>query len=41
MTSFIAARGSGRSTRFIPAIPAAWSDTTIAFMGIASPGSLV
>src|SRR6516164_9235628 len=28
--------GSGRSTSFIPAIPAAWSITTIAFMGIVS-----
>ena len=26
-----AARGSGRSTSFIPAVPAAWSVTTIAF----------
>src|SRR5207253_3108646 len=32
MTSFIAAGGSGRSTSFIPAVPAAWSVTTIAFM---------
>src|SRR4030088_231083 len=32
MTSFIAACGSGRSTSFIPAVPAAWSVTTIAFM---------
>src|SRR6266516_4986222 len=32
MTSFIAAGGSGRSTSFIPAVPAAWSGTTIAFM---------
>src|SRR4051794_24245457 len=31
MTSFIAACGSGRSTSFIPAVPAAWSVTTIAF----------
>src|SRR3954467_9595982 len=36
MTSFIAACGSGRSTSFIPAVPAAWSVTTIAFMGILS-----
>src|SRR5215469_8655752 len=34
MTSFIAAGGSGRSTSVIPAVPAAWSVTTIAFMGI-------
>src|SRR5262245_43989961 len=34
MTSFIAAGGAGRSTSFIPAVPAAWSVTTIAFMGI-------
>jgi hypothetical protein len=32
MTSFIAAGGSGRSTSFIPAGPAAWSVTTIAFI---------
>src|SRR5262249_5235180 len=32
MMSFIAARGSGRSTSFIPAVPAAWSVTTIAFI---------
>src|SRR5438128_2136825 len=32
MTSFIAARGSGRSTSLIPAVPAAWSVTTIAFI---------
>jgi hypothetical protein len=32
MTSFIAARGSGRSTSFIPAVPAARSVTTIAFI---------
>src|ERR1700754_3400899 len=32
MTSFIAAGGSGRFTSFIPAIPAAWSVTTIAFI---------
>src|ERR1700720_1188211 len=36
MTSFIAAGGSGRSTSFIPAVPAAWSVTTIAFMIIFS-----
>src|SRR5438477_5453147 len=36
MTSFIAACGSGRSTSFIPAVPAAWSVTTIAFMMIFS-----
>src|SRR5260370_14647791 len=36
MTSFIAAGGSGCSTSFIPAVPAAWSVTTIAFMGIVS-----
>jgi hypothetical protein len=36
MTSFIAAGGSGRSTTFIPAVPAAWSVTTTAFMGIVS-----
>src|SRR4029453_7309644 len=32
MTSFIAACGSGRSTSFIPAVPAAWSVATIAFI---------
>jgi hypothetical protein len=32
MTSFIAAGGSGRSTTVIPAVPAAWSVTTIAFI---------
>src|SRR5262249_45810920 len=32
MTSFIAACGSGRPTSFIPAVPAACSVTTIAFM---------
>src|SRR3954447_2452852 len=32
MTSFIAARGSGRSTSVIPAVPAASSVTTIAFI---------
>src|SRR5438067_242699 len=36
MTSFIAACGSGRSISFIPAVPAAWSVTTIAFMMIFS-----
>src|SRR5262249_47469198 len=36
MTSFIAAGGLGRSTSFIPAVPAAWSVTTIAFMGTVS-----
>src|SRR6266576_3381756 len=36
MTSFSAAGGSGRSTSVIPAVPAAWSVTTIAFMGIVS-----
>src|SRR5215470_2025123 len=36
MTSFIAAGGSGRSASFIPAVPAAWSVTTIAFMMIFS-----
>src|SRR5215831_14954772 len=36
MTSFIAACGSGRSTSFIPAVPAAWSVTMIAFMIIFS-----
>src|SRR5215471_9167575 len=36
ITSFIAAGGSGRSTSFIPAVPAAWSVTTIAFMVIFS-----
>src|SRR5215813_5920640 len=36
MTSFIAARGSGRSTSFIPAVPAAWSITTIAFTTVFS-----
>src|SRR4051794_10205098 len=33
MTSLIAARGCGRSASVIPAIPAAWSVTTIAFIG--------
>jgi hypothetical protein len=33
MTSFIAAGGAGRSTSFIPAVPATSSVTTIAFMG--------
>src|SRR5256885_1395707 len=32
MTSFIAACRSGRSTSVIPAVPAAWSVTTIAFI---------
>jgi hypothetical protein len=32
MKSFIAAGGAGRSTSFIPAVPAAWSVTTIAFI---------
>src|SRR3954465_8190732 len=32
MTSFIAAGGSGRSTSVIPAVPAASSVTTIAFL---------
>src|SRR6516165_3131287 len=36
MTSFIAAGGSRRSASFIPAVPAAWSVTTIAFMIIFS-----
>jgi hypothetical protein len=36
MTSLIAAGGSGRSTSVIPAVPAAWSVTTIAFMGTVS-----
>jgi hypothetical protein len=36
MTSFIAACGSGRFTSFIPAVPAARSVTTIAFMIIFS-----
>src|SRR3954452_18260055 len=36
MTSFIAACGSCRFTSFIPAVPAAWSVTTIAFMIICS-----
>jgi hypothetical protein len=30
--AFIAACGSGRSTSVIPAVPAAWSVTTTAFM---------
>src|SRR4051794_12019391 len=37
MTSFIAAGGSGRSTSVIPAVPAAWSVTTIAFIWDTSP----
>jgi hypothetical protein len=32
MTAVIAAGGFGRSTRVIPAVPAAWSVTTIAFI---------
>src|SRR5438477_777593 len=40
MTSFIAACGSGRSTSVIPAVPAAWSVTTIAFMVIFLLGHL-
>src|SRR5262244_553414 len=36
MTSLIAACGSGRSASVIPAVPAAWSVTTIAFMGSVS-----
>src|SRR5947209_19747385 len=36
MTSFIAAGGSGRSTSVIPAVPAASSATTIAFIEIVS-----
>src|SRR5919202_6885325 len=32
MTSFSAAGGSGRSASVIPAVPAAWSVTTIAFI---------
>src|SRR5205807_700122 len=32
MTSFMAAGGSGRSASVIPAVPAAWSVTTIAFI---------
>src|SRR3546814_1555373 len=36
MTSFIAACGSGRSTSVIPAVPAAWSVTTIAFKVLVS-----
>src|SRR5215469_9698463 len=36
MTSLIAACGLGRSTSFIPAVPAAWFVTTIAFMMIFS-----
>src|SRR5436190_13661624 len=39
MTSFIAAGGSGRSASVIPAVPAASSVTTIAFMGIVSSAS--
>src|SRR6186997_427676 len=33
MTSLIAAGGLGRSVSVIPAVPAVWSVTTIAFMG--------
>src|SRR5215213_138155 len=40
MTSFIAAGGSGRSTSFIPAVPAAWSVTTIALMNFSAVISL-
>jgi hypothetical protein len=36
MTSFIAACGWGRFTSFIPAVPAAWSVTMMAFMVIFS-----
>src|SRR6478609_10188139 len=36
MTSLIAAGGTGRSTSVIPAVPAASSVTTIAFMEIVS-----
>src|SRR3954451_2541423 len=36
MTSFSAGFGSGRSTSVIPAVPAASSVTTIAFMGVVS-----
>src|SRR5947207_8418259 len=36
MTSFMAAGGSGRFASVIPAVPAAWSVTTIAFMKIVS-----
>jgi hypothetical protein len=35
MTSLIAAGGSGRSASVIPAVPAAWSVTTMDFMGFA------
>jgi hypothetical protein len=41
MTSFIAACGAGRSASVIPAVPAAWSVTTIAFMGIVPRSSSV
>src|SRR3954451_23488879 len=37
MTSFIAAGGSGRSTSLIPAVPAASSVTTMAFMRASPP----
>src|SRR4051812_22794216 len=43
MTSFIAAGGSGRSTSVIPAVPAASSVTTIAFirdLPLAGPATL-
>jgi hypothetical protein len=39
MTSFIAAGGSGRCTSVIPAVPAASSVTTIAFIGAVLPVS--
>src|SRR3954451_8325706 len=35
-TSLIAGLGSGRSLSFIPAVPAAWSVTTIAFIVVSS-----
>src|SRR3954453_23184345 len=40
MTSFIAGSGSGRSASVIPALPAAWSHTTIAFIGPLSVSGL-
>src|SRR5438105_13606633 len=40
IASFIAACGSGRSTSFIPAVPAAWSVTTIAFIVHLLAGSM-
>src|SRR3954452_7488510 len=40
MTSFIAGSGSGRSASVIPAVPAAWSHTTIAFIGPLSVSGL-